>query len=343
MANHNILAVGASAGGLGALKQLAAGFPSDLPAAVLFVMHLRGDARSALADIIDRAGPLRATFAHDRERLEAGSIYIAPPDRHLLLDDGHLRLGAGPRENNSRPAIDPMFRSAAICCGPRTVGVVLTGYLNDGASGLRAIKRCGGTTVVQDPQDAAYPDMPRNALAQGDADHVVALNEMPALLQKLVRAPARRLIEIPEDIRIEVDAAAGHGDMETLDRLGKRSVLSCPDCHGALWELEDGELIRYRCHIGHAYTAEALDLAQGDDLGRALESALRALEERVRLLRRLQEQAHSQGRDLLAQQWAERAHEFEQQVEVVRRALAGERASSIFRQDGRPTSTSAAK
>jgi len=215
-----------------------------------------------------------------------------------------------------------MFRSAAVCCGPRTIGLVLTGYLHDGTSGLNAIKRCGGITVVQDPADAAYPEMPRNALEVTRADHVVALAEMPKLLDKLVRVPEGVPGPVPPDIQLEAEIAiSGQSGMQKMETLGKRSVLACPDCHGVLWKIQDGELIRYRCHIGHAYTEEALELGQQDEIARALASALRALEDRSKLLRQMQQQAKDQNRDRMALSWADRAEKTEAEAEVIRRTM----------------------
>src|SRR5262245_54507151 len=224
VANRDILAIGASAGGLQAFKKVVAGLPPDLPAAILFVIHTRGDFRSVLPEIIERAGRLPVTFAEDGQPFQHGRIYVAPPDRHLLVDENVLHLSVGARENNTRPAIDPLFRSAAVCCGSRTIGVVLTGYLDDGSSGLRAIKRCGGITVVQDPGDAAYPDMPRSALAKVTVDHVVSLADMPGLLVDLVQEPAGPPVSVPEDIQLEDAIARGMSGMEVLEHLGKRAV-----------------------------------------------------------------------------------------------------------------------
>ena len=320
--NHDILVIGASAGGVHALRQLASGLPRDLPAALMVAMHLRGDFRSELAELIDKAGPLAADFARDYETIEHGRIYIAPPDRHLLIYGDTLRLGQGPRENHARPAIDPMFRSAAVCCGPRTIGLVLTGYLHDGTSGLHAIKRCGGITVVQDPADAAIPDMPRNALEGVEADHVRPLEEMPELLDRLVRLPEGESSPVPEDIQLEADIAiSGHMGTRGMEILGDRSVLACPDCHGVLWEIKDGDLARYRCHTGHAYTDEALEMGLQDDLGRALGSALRALDDRIKLLRQMERQAKALNRDRMAKSWAERAAKAEVEAEVIRKTM----------------------
>jgi two-component system chemotaxis response regulator CheB len=229
-------------------------------------------------------------------------------------------LGVGPRENHARPAIDPLFRSAAACCGPRTIGVVLTGRLKDGSSGLRAIQRCGGLTVVQDPLDAAVPEMPRHALERVEADHVVPLEAMPRLLAQLVETPEGVAAEVADDIRLETAIALnGRSSMAVMEQLGSRSLLTCPDCHGVLWQT--GTLTRFRCHVGHAYTSETLDVALKDDIGRALDTALRTIDERASLLRDMERQAREHQREALAKRWAERAIALEADAKVLRRAI----------------------
>jgi len=225
VSNRNILAIGASAGGVEALRFLASEFPREFPASVLMVIHLSSQFPSMLDAILTEAGPLAASFAKDGEKLEKGRIYIGPPGRHLLVESDQLRLGAGPRENNSRPALDPLFRSAGFCCGPRAIGVVLTGTLRDGAAGLLALKQCGGLTVVQDPSDAAFGEMPTTALKLSKPDHVVSLAGMPALLEKLVRQPAGEPVPAPDGMEFEVNVAKGAGGgagMAQMDRIGRR-------------------------------------------------------------------------------------------------------------------------
>jgi len=323
MANRDIVAIGTSAGGLAALKRLVAGLPADLDAAVLVVQHMTSDRRSSLADILDRAGPLPAGFAEDGAPATHGRIHVAPPNRHLLLQGDTLHLGHGAWENGARPSIDTLFRSVAVCCGPRSIGVVLTGYLDDGSAGLRALRRCGGIAVVQDPADAEYPDMPRNALAATEVDHQAALDDMPGLLSGLVVAPAGSPVPVPADIRLEVDIMARHSgdEVAALDRLGQRSVFTCPDCGGVMWELQDGDTPRYRCHLGHAYSAESFGHAMSGEVVEGMEAALRALEERGRMLRRLGEQARRRGQARSARMWSERAEVFGRQAEAVRAAL----------------------
>jgi two-component system, chemotaxis family, protein-glutamate methylesterase/glutaminase len=321
MANRDVLAIGTSAGGVEALIFLAKRFPRDFPAAVLVTIHLPSHVRSALDDVLSAAGSLHAQFARDGDTVRKGSIYIAPPDRHLLLDGERLSLGEGPRENNARPAIDPMLRSSALCCGGRAIGVVLTGTLGDGASGLWAIRHGGGIAVVQDPKNAAFSEMPMTALNRAKPDHVVRLDEMPALLASLVHQPAGEARPLPRSIKYEVEIArSGSNGMDNIDKLdgiGRRSVLACPDCGGVMWELDEEDVARYRCHVGHSYTAELMSLALDDNLRRALASAQRALEERVALARKLHRQAADSGHRLLAENWADKAREFEREMEVI--------------------------
>jgi two-component system chemotaxis response regulator CheB len=251
MANRDVVAIGTSAGGVDALLSLVKGLPRTFPASVLVTIHLPSHARSAFDELLTRAGSLHAQFAGDGDVIQKSRIYLAPPNRHLLLDDHRVSLGLGPRENNSRPAIDAMLRSIAVCCGSRAIGVVLTGTLGDGASGLWAVRKCGGVAVVQDPQDAAFAEMPLTALSRAKPDHVVKLADMPFLLEKLVREPPGQPAPVPRTLRYEVEVArSGHTNMNSMDNLGRRSVLACPDCGGVMWEIGENEVVRYRCHDG---------------------------------------------------------------------------------------------
>jgi two-component system, chemotaxis family, protein-glutamate methylesterase/glutaminase len=314
MANRDILALGASAGGFKALSHLAGEFRAGLPASVLVVIHLSDQFYSAFDAILTQSGPLPARFAGDGDILERGQIYIAPAGSHMLIDGARLQLARGPRENHARPAIDPLLRSMALCCGPRSVGVVLTGTLGDGASGLAALKQCGGITVVQDPEDAAFPEMPAAALRRSKPDYIVGLRSMGSLLERLVNQPQGAAVSVPAAIRSEVEIARNDGytgmsvsgRVELMDRLGRRSVLACPDCHGVMWEIEEDALVRYRCHVGHAYGADLMS---------------RALDERISLFERMRRQAGDAGQERLARSWALKAAELEQQAAVIREAI----------------------
>jgi two-component system chemotaxis response regulator CheB len=322
LANRDILTIGASAGGVEALLRLAREFSGDLPASVLVTLHLPARARSSLDELMSKAGPLPAQFATDGEPLRKRRIYIAPPDRHLLVYGDKVCLGIGPRENNSRPSVDAMMRSAAVCCGGRAIGVVLTGTLGDGASGLWAVGQCGGITVVQDPRGAAFAEMPQAALERVQADHIVDLSSMALLLESLVHQPAGESLPAPASVRYEVEVARkGTGAMAELDHIGRRSVLSCPDCQGTMWEIDEGELVRFRCHVGHTYTAELMSLALDESLRRALASAQRAFEERVALAGKLHRQATESGHRILAENWAAKLQEYQAEMNSVVAAI----------------------
>ena len=312
---HDIIVVGTSMGGLDALRTLVGQLPSDLPAAVFVVQHIAPSGPGLLGEILDRAGPLPARLAEHGDAVETGRVYVAPPDHHLLLTPGGARLLRGPRENRTRPAVDPLFRSAAVAFRSRVVGVVLSGLHDDGTAGLLAVKRCGGLAVVQDPTDAAYPEMPRSALAAVAADHVVPVAEMGALLGRLAAAPAGEPPPVPQNLRLEAQLTeTGMDEIDVMDGLGERTPLTCPDCGGVLWEVDGPEHPRYRCHTGHVLTEAALVDGQAEATEVALMVALRTMEERARLLRKMDRE---EGRGA----YAERAAELEQHAERVRDLL----------------------
>jgi two-component system, chemotaxis family, protein-glutamate methylesterase/glutaminase len=248
MANRDIVVIGTSAGRFEGLCFLAKGFNHDFPASILIPIHLPLQFRSHLDQLLSAVGPLPATFAIEGEFRKNGHIYIAPPGRHFLVDKEWLWPSVGPRESNARPAIDAMLRSVAVCCGYRRSALCSTGTLGDGASGLSAIEQTGGLTVVQDQKDAAFPGMPENALRRNNPDHVVYLREVPGLLDALVRQPEGDRVAAPNKLRYEVENARnGPASIEKMDWLGQRSVLTCPDCGGIMWEIKEGDLSRYRC------------------------------------------------------------------------------------------------
>jgi two-component system chemotaxis response regulator CheB len=326
--NRDILVVGASAGGVEALTQLVRNLPKDLPAAVFIVLHV--GATSHMASLLDRAGPLPVVHATSGERIKPGQVLVAPPGVHMLLHDGHVLLRRGPRENLARPAIDPLFRSAACTFGGGVIGAVLTGALNDGTAGLRAIKRCGGLAIVQDPADAAVPDMPRSALRHVAVDFVVPVASMGKLLIKLTAEAAGPTPEIPADIRLETAIAAQEpASMEKNDRLGSPSAFTCPECHGALWEIEDGDVLRYRCHVGHAHTAEVVLDAKDEEGENALWSLMRSHQERAELARKMA--ARQEGR--LAADLQERAQDYDEDARLVRQIITRLSAARIDQVD----------
>ena len=282
---RDIVAIGASAGGVAVLLDLAEALPPQFPASLLVVQHI-GAHPSALPELMRAAGRNLAVHPRNGEALEHGRIYIAPPDQHMLLVGNHIRLTRDAKENHARPAIDPLFRSVAINHGPRAIGVVLSGRLDDGTAGLQAIKACGGTVVVQDPADAEEAGMPSSAMENVSVDHVVQRGTLAATLVALVREPAASAPDVPRKLACEYHLSLGEGNaMEHLDSIGKPSKIVCPDCNGVLWEITGSQPRRYRCHTGHAYTQGTLEYTQRVRVDEALWNALRAMQEREALLR----------------------------------------------------------
>lgn len=315
---HDVIAIGASAGGLEALRDLLRNLPSDFPGSIFVVVHI--GASSHLAHVLSAVCPLPVLRSRGGDSIEQGKVYVAVPGAHLLLHDGHILLSRGPRENMARPAIDPLFRSAAATFGGRVVGIVLSGALNDGTAGLVAIKRCGGLAIVQDPKEAVVPDMPRSALAALEVDHVAKAADIAEILVRLVKAPAGATPDIPFGIRLEAAIAAQElTTMEAEEKLGRLSYFTCPECHGSLWEIEDGNVLRYRCHVGHAYTAEAILSAQAEEIERTLAVLLRSHRERAALARRMAERERRRASHSLADQLEARARDYEQDAELIRR------------------------
>jgi two-component system, chemotaxis family, protein-glutamate methylesterase/glutaminase len=287
--HRDVIAVGASAGGVEALRALVAGLPPDFPGSVLVVLHLPRDAPSALARILSRSGPLPAATARDGEPAEPGRIHVAPNDHHLLLLDGRLRLSHGPAENGHRPAVDPLFRSVARTAGPRAVGVVLSGSRDDGAAGLAAIVARGGTAVVQDPADALYPSMPLAALAQTRTEHVAPAVKLGGLLAELTAAVLTSAPALAADQLLDREVAMSELAPITSDEFAPPAGFGCPTCGGSLFQIDDGPVPRYRCRVGHAWSPESLLDEQAVALEGALWMALRALEEKAALSRRMAE------------------------------------------------------
>jgi two-component system, chemotaxis family, protein-glutamate methylesterase/glutaminase len=322
---HDLVVVGASAGGVEALREIARGLPGDLRAAVCVVLHLPTTAESMLPRILSRAGALPASHPGDGDPLEAGRIYVAPPDCHLLVKRGHVRVVRGPRENNHRPAIDPLFRTAALAYGRRAIGVILSGVLDDGVAGLRAIHARGGRTIVQDPADAVYAGMPASAIAGDSPDHVVPDTEIAGLVDRLVGEVVVLDEEKTLDDKLQLEADYAELELAAIERddlPGERAPYSCPECGGALWDIGDEEP-RFRCRIGHAYAPASLLEAHARHLDTALWTALRALEERSSMLRRIAGRLERKDLPHRVEQYAERALEAEAQAAVIREVLVG--------------------
>lgn len=323
MPGRDIIVIGASAGGVEALVQLIKRLPSDLPVALFVVLHVPSIGISVLPQILNRVGKIPALHPADKTPIAHGHIYVAPPDYHLLIQPEQVRLSRGPRENRHRPAIDVLFRAAAQVYGRRVVGIVLSGALDDGTAGLSVIKARGGVALVQEPTEATFDSMPRSAIAHVAVDWVLKIQEMPSILEQFAHDTASEDDVMSED-ELEQEAqivAQDKAALERGERPGTASTLTCPDCGGVLWELDHGDLLRFRCHVGHAYSADSLVAGQADAVETALWSSVRALEEKAALSRRMAIQAKQQGRFISEAQFLDRATSAERDADLVRRVL----------------------
>jgi two-component system, chemotaxis family, protein-glutamate methylesterase/glutaminase len=320
IADHrDLVVIGASAGGVEALSELVRQLPRELPAAVLVTLHVMPTATSVLPTILTRQGMLPAEGARHGQRLERGRIYVAPPDFHLLVADGGIELSHGPRENGHRPGIDPMFRSAAREYGRRVIGVVLSGMLDDGTAGMRVISDSGGATIAQDPADSLYPGMPQSVIDHGVADHVLPVAAIGRCICELLEG---QLPDPPQR------SNPGHGvaaavSLDIADdrhpRDGDPSGLTCPECGGALWSSHEGDLLRFRCHVGHAYSVESMEVEQSRALESALWTAVRTLDEQADLFDRIARRSSSRA---TIRRLETRAAEATRHADLIRETIA---------------------
>jgi len=324
---RDVVVVGASAGGIEALTEVVAELPADLPAAVFVVVHIAASGTSVLPAILTRRGPIPALHAIDGEPIEHGRIYVAPPDHHLLLEPDSVRVIQGPRENGHRPAIDPLFRSAAHCFDGRVIGVVLSGVLDDGTIGLAIVKEHGGRTLAQHPDDALYPGMPTSAIEAVSPDCVLPAAELGPAIAKFAAEPFVPVAvaenpgpaedQLLEDIFSRVDRGASDDPQP-----GDPSGYSCPECGGSLWQHEQAGEVSYCCRTGHAYSSEALVASQSNVVEAAMWSAVRALEERAAMARRMADKFRSRGRRVSAERFERQANGAIDQAVSIRRAIA---------------------
>ena len=324
MAGHDIVVIGASAGGVDALITVASALPADIPAALFAVLHIAAAGPTLLPEILSATSPLPAHQPSDGDSIARGHIYVAPPDHHLLIGRGHIHLAHGPKENGFRPAIDATFRSAARAYGPRVVGVILTGMLDDGTAGLLAVKRRGGIAVVQEPAEALFPSMPASAIRYVGADTIVSLNEIAPLLARLASQPVETGGEVPISDDLELEVNISEMDREALqdaDQFGALAPFSCPGCGGVLAEFYDGDLLRFRCQVGHAYSHESLLARQADTLDHSLWAAYRALDERTTLAQRLARDARKLNDQTGERRFTQLIEQAERRKEQIRQAL----------------------
>ncbi|SMB84542.1 chemotaxis protein CheB [Deinococcus hopiensis] len=336
MPQSPLIVIGASAGGIPALQKLCSQLPPDFPAPILIVQHLQADHPSLLPEILGRSGPLPTRHPQHGEALQSGVIYLAPPNHHLLVEPGYVAVTKGPKENRSRPSIDALFRSAAYLYGPQAIGVVLTGMLDDGSSGLYNIKRRGGIAIVQDPLDAEFDSMPRSALEAVDVDYVVPLIDLAPLLNGLVRnmheGRETNVMNDEELQRLEIEVGIAQQDSALklgVTKLGVPSLLTCPECHGVLVQIKEGKTMRYRCHTGHAYTGNVLLSEVSKSVEDKAYQMLRAMEEEAILLRTLGEQCKEAGQLDQAQALFTKADEVLTTSESIRDLALGQERLSV--------------
>jgi two-component system, chemotaxis family, protein-glutamate methylesterase/glutaminase len=319
---RRVIAIGGSAGAIKAVKALCEGLQPDIPAAICIVIHVGSRGSNLIADALGDSCPIPIETAVDGQSLEHGRAYVAAADHHLVIVDDTIRLGHGPRENLARPAIDPLLRSAGVSYGSRAIGVVLTGMLDDGAAGLADLKRCGGVTVVQNPTEAAEREMPLAALAASDIDYRTSLAELGPLFNHLTSKPAASYPPPPEDVRLEVEIALGRpAGTDATNRLANPVPLSCPACGGVLSQIRRSPPLRFRCQVGHAYTAEALASEQEGSVDEAIRVALRIVEERAVLTQKMADEARRGGLRFSAASFERTSAESRGHVVTLREAL----------------------
>ena len=340
MPGHDIIVIGASAGGVEALVTLTRSLQLKLPVAVFVVLHIPAQSPSLLPDILNRAGPIKAVQATDDMEIEHGHIYAAPPDHHMLVERGKVRVVHGPKENRHRPAVDPLFRSAALAYGPRVIGVILTGSLDDGTAGLLAVKRRGGIAIVQDPDEALYSGMPLSALGNVEVDYTLPLASISPLLGQLANKRAKEEGGYPVSEDMEKETKLAEMDLAIMhnnESVGTPSAFSCPECGGVLWEIQDGDLLRFRCRVGHAFSVESVLAEQSEVLEEALWVALKTLQESADLAQRLAQQAQQRGQEWLARRFDQKLQDAEQRAGLIRRVLLkNELGVEVVEQEQRP-------
>ncbi|TRO66497.1 chemotaxis protein CheB [Christiangramia sabulilitoris] len=322
MKEHRIILIGASAGGRIAVETVLKNFTSDVDASFLVVVHTSFDMISSFSTYLNQKLQIPVLDSRHDLEIEKGKVYLAVPNQHMVVEDGRLKNTHGPRENLFRPSIDVLFRSAAVHYAHRCVGVLLSGRLNDGTVGLEAIKRCGGITVIQDPDTAEFAGMPLTAQKFVSIDHTVNLEDMGEYLNTIIKDALPETGKIPETIRREAEIAQNiKSQIRKENYLGKKVPLSCASCGGPLWKIKDTEIDRYRCHVGHSFSQEALLLAQNENLEETLWVCFRTLEEKKNLLRDMVEKFQNKGSKQIARSYEDKIREVEQHIQKLRQLM----------------------
>ncbi|MEZ2440230.1 chemotaxis protein CheB [Chitinophaga sp. RCC_12] len=342
MQTRNIIVIGASAGGFEAIKTITSGLPPDFPAAIFIVWHISADVTGVLPRIINKQKRLPAINAVDKEPVKLGHIYVAPPDRHLILERGCMRVTRGPKENRFRPAVDPLFRSAAYAYGSRVIGIILSGALDDGTAGLWSVKQRGGLTIVQTPEDAEVPSMPQHAIQEVAVDHVVPVSDIAGLLVKLTAEPLPDHSDEKDNneaVRKEIEIAVHEKLPEAGIIFGDLTAFSCPECHGVLAALHEGGRLRYRCHTGHAFSESSLLSAITEDIENNLWNTTRGLEESVNLLNHMGDHFAEINQPALAAMYFKKAKDatgFNEQIRTMLQEMETLNADLIKRETATP-------
>lgn len=334
MQKRNIVVVGASAGGFQAIKQFISALPADLDAAIFIVWHMSPDVKGVMPQVLNRLRTLTAHNARDNEPIRTGQIYIAPPDHHLQVEKDVVRITRGPKENRFRPAVDPLFRSAAYAFGARVIGIILSGALDDGTAGLWTVKQYGGIAIVQDPNDAEVPSMPENALRSVPVDYILPVAKMAEVVISLVREEVSETkppaTKHDERVQTEINIAMEHQDLDhKIFEFGELSPYTCPECHGVLTSLVEGGRMRFRCHTGHAFSADSLIASVTESIEESLWSAIRNIQESVMLLNHMGDHFAEVNQPKLAAMYFQKATEANNRANIVRQAVMSHEQLSI--------------
>lgn len=320
---QRIIVIGASTGGFEAIKKIVRDLPEYFETPIFIVWHMSSDIVGIMPQVLNRENKIYAAHAYDKEPIHARRIYVAPPDHHLLIEDGIVRVTHGPKENRFRPAVDPLFRSAASSYGAAVIGVILSGALDDGTAGLWTVKNYGGIAVVQDPLDAEVSSMPENAMREVKVDYCVPISDMADLLVSLSTEPINHTkVMKDEQTRKEIDIAGGGNGMEEGElKFDELTPYTCPECHGVLSRLHNDKIVRYRCHTGHAYTADALMVSISEKIEDSLYSAIRGIDESVMLMNHIGDHYAEINQPKLAAVYFEKAKEADERFNLVRKAV----------------------